>query len=93
MEDRKILYVQQGCWPQDVEGSEIKIGDKVRYSSEYLTGIYAMAKPEWNENGIITDINRHGIATVAWSHGKPSRVNIRNLEKCDSTNERGLKEE
>ena len=65
----------------------VEIGDRVRYSSAFLTGIYAMARPEWNENGTVTAINRHGIADVTWCHGEPGRVNIRNLEKCDSINE------
>lgn len=55
------------------------VGDKVKYKPEFLWGIYAITKPEYNDHGVILHI-AHGVATVLWNHGAKARIHVNNLE-------------
>lgn len=64
-----------------MEGSEVvRVGDMVRYSTEFLTSIYAIVKPEFNDSGVIVEVDGRNIAKVKWQYGKLSKVRISNLE-------------
>lgn len=70
-------------------GNKIKVGDKVRYKSEFLrsTGQYTGDIPF--ARGTIKEIKKYSgdfaIALIDWQNENvPARVNIGNLEKTNS---------
>ena len=65
--------------------SKIEIGDKVKYSRDFLRSIGEITGPMPFAKGIVKDINSFGlmrIADIDWNDDNiPRRVNVNNLIK------------